>query len=49
MKKVQKTISNQNWKILRMTFSKISKTQKLPPKHPKSKNPKNKKVIEGGL
>ena len=49
MEKVQKTKSNQNWKILRMTFSKISKPQKWPPKHPKSKKQKIQNVIEGGL
>ena len=36
--KGQKTNYNQNWKILRMPFSEISKTQKLLQKHPKTKN-----------
>ena len=38
MNKIQKTHSGQNWKILRMAFSKNSKTQKWPPKTPKIKN-----------
>ena len=37
IKKVQKTSYNQNFKILRMTFLKISKTKKWPTKHPKFK------------
>ena len=41
MKKGKKTNDNQNWKILRMQFSKISKTQKWPQKHPKTKISKN--------
>ena len=40
MKKGQKTNYNQNWRILRMPFFKISKTQKLLQKYPKTKTSK---------
>ena len=45
----KKTNDSQNWKVLRMTFSNISKIKKLPPRTPKIKIQKIKKLIEGGF
>jgi len=47
MKNVQQTNYSYNWKILIMVFLKISKTQQLPPKTPKTKFKKSKRHVRG--